>query len=520
MLLGDLGTYTRPLETPSAEARAWFRQGLMLTYGFNHDEAVAAFEEARRLDPGFALAAWGVGFALGPNINMPMTDPDVASRAYAAAQDAAKLAAVRATPVERALCEALTLRYADPPPADRAALDLAYADAMRDVHARFPDDPDVGALFADSLLNLSPWDQWTKDGRPKEHTEECLAVLEDVLATHPDHPLANHLYIHATEAGPHPEAAEPCADRLGRLVPGQGHLVHMPSHTYVRIGRYADAVEANQRALLVDDAYFASHGWHGVYALYRAHNAHFLAYAAMFEGDPETSLAAARNLVAHIPAEVLEQMPEYAEGFFAMPWHVMVRFGMWDRILAEPFPDTPLHVAETMLRYARGVALANLDRLDEAEAERARFEESAAQVTEQQFIGLSPAPAIVDVARHMLLGELRFRQGRVDEAFDALRQAVALEDELPYDEPKGWMQPVRHALGALLLEAGRVDEAEAVYRADLAKNPENGWSLHGLAECLQRSGREKEASVARERFERAWSHATITLDRSCFCRRL
>jgi len=339
-----------------------------------------------------------------------------------------------------------------------------------------------------------------------------------VLALDPDHPLGIHLYIHATEAGPNPGAAAPFADRLGDITPGVGHLVHMPGHTYIRVGRYADAASSNVAALAADNAYFDTVGPQGMYELYRSHNYHFLAYAAMFQGDPETALRAARGLVRDLPPHVLDEQSIYAEGFLAVPWHVLIRFGEWEAILEEPKPETRLTLAEALWHYARGIAFVNLGEVSAAEEELAAFEESVEQVPEEAFVALSEAGKVLDIARLMLRGELRFRKGDQQAALADLSEAVALEDALPYNEPKGWMQPVRHALGALLMEAGHVEHAEQVYRADLVHNPENGWALHGLAESLELQGRDAEAAEASARFDLAWERAAIDIQASCYCR--
>lgn len=513
-----MGAPTRELHSPVAAAREYLHQGLVLTWGFNHAEAVRSFEQAAALDPECPLAWWGVGYALGPNINGPLTDPDQAMQAHAAAQRALALVE-HGSPAEQALVRALVTRYADPPPADRSELEAAFAEAMAAAWAEHPDDPLVGSVYADALMNTTPWDYWTEDGvTPKEGLEDLLPTLEAVLAMAPRHPFANHLYVHATEASTSPERGEAAADRLSRAAPGQGHLVHMPSHTYMRIGRYADAVLANQRALVADDAYFVRAGPQGVYEFYRAHNAHFLTYAAMFLGQPDTAMSAARDLVAGIPPEVLEGAAGFAEGFLATPWHVMVRFGQWEAMLAEPRPRDGAGIALALWHYARGVAYANTDRVEQARAEAAAFEQAAARVTEDHRVGLSPALDVLDIARHMLEGETLYREGDVDGAFAALTRAIELEDGLPYDEPRGWMQPVRHALGALQLEQGRVRDAEATYLADLEHHPENGWALHGLVECLTRRGDTLGAAQATERFEAAWEESPLVLLGSCYCR--
>jgi tetratricopeptide (TPR) repeat protein len=512
-----LGAHRRAITTSAMAAQDAFDAGLLYCYGFNHDEAVRCFERAAQLDPRCAMAQWGIAYALGPNINMPMTDAAVARRAHAAAQRAQVLAAA-GTPVERALIGALVHRYADPPPDDRSALDRAYADAMRVVQQQFPDDADVAALFAEAMLDLAPWDQWTKDGKPKPGTEEIIAVLERTLARHPDHPLALHLYIHATEASPQPARALTAAARLPAVAPGLGHLVHMPAHTYQRVGRYREALRSNLDGAALDAAYFAASGPVGIYHAYHGHNLHFAAYSAMFLGDHATADAAARQLVATIPPDLLLAMPALFDGWIAVPQEVRIRFGRWQEVLAEPEPAERFPVARALHCFARGVALANLGDLDGAAREQQAFAAAVAAVPATATIGLTTAQPALEVARGMLAGELAFRSGDRARAFDELRKAVAAEDGLRYDEPPAWMMPVRHALGALLLEDSRYDEAEAVYRADLAQHPENGWSLHGLAECLRHGGSAQADAVA-ARFAAAWQYADVKLTGSCFCRR-
>lgn len=516
-LFDGLAVYDRPVTTESKPAQKYFNQGLILTYGFNHDEAVRSFERVVELDPDCPMGWWGIAYALGPNINLPMTDPIVARRAHASAQRALALRD-KAAPAHQALIRALAKRYADPPPTERAQLDRDYADAMRQVWRQYPDDPDVGALFAESLLDLSPWNQWTREGRPQPGTEEIVVTLERVLAGHPNHVLANHLFIHTMEASPQVENAMPAAERLETLVPGAGHLVHMPAHIYIRTGRHGRSIDTNIRAVEVDKRYKSRVGPQGVYELYRGHNYHFIAYSAMFAGNKAIALKAARDIMTDIPASAFESMPEYAEGFHSILWHVMIRFGMWEEILEEPAPKSKLHLAPALWHYARGIAYANTNRIPRALSESAEFEKAAAQIPEGVFVGFTEAPLVLDVGRYMMKGEILFRQGKHDEAFAALRAAVDKEIALPYDEPRGWMQPVRHALGALLLEAGRASEAEDVYRADLQVHTENGWSLHGLAECLRRRGETAEAEKVEARFAKAWTRADGTITASCFCR--
>ncbi len=510
------GGYHRTITTSSPAAQEWFDQGLQLLYGFNHDEAIRSFREAAKLDPQCAMAWWGVSYAHGLHINNPAMTEEQSQGGYEAAQRALECLE-GATPVEAALVRAVAERYAWPIPEDRKPLDAAYADAMQRAHEAHPADPDVGALFAEALMNLQPWDYWTSAGEPKGRAPEIVAVLERVLAFAPQHPGANHFYIHAVEASHAPERAVTAADRLVALVPGSGHLVHMPSHIYTRVGRYGDAADTNDRAIAVDRAYFEVAPPPRFYSLYFLHNVHFLAYAAMMEGRPEKALEAARRIENEVPEDFLRDFVHIADGFTSTKLHVLIRFGRWEDVLAVPEPEKGRFLSRALRHYARGVAFSSLGRMEEANAELAAFDEVAAQVPENWSILNNPASTVLPIARAMLIGELRFREGRLDEAFASLRDAAAREDALVYDEPPGWMQPVRHAQGALLLAAGRAAEAEAIYREDLSKNPENGWSLLGLEKALEALGRPDEARVVGERLAVAWKRAEIQPSSSCYC---
>lgn len=513
----DLGRYARPTTTRSAEAQRWFDQGLLWSYGFNHQEAVRCYRAAQAADHDFALAWWGEAWALGPNINAPMDE--AAGRAAFAAITQALARRAHASPVEQALIDALATRYADPPPADRAALDAAFVAAMREVRRRFPDDPDAGAIFADAILNTRPWDYWNADGSPKAGTSDALDTLRAVLVARPDHPGAHHFHIHVTESSPRPEDGLVSAQVLETLTPGAGHLVHMPAHTLHRLGRYLEAEEHNRRAIDVDRNYFRRAGPQGGYEFYLAHNHHFRAWSAMAGGRFAVARAAAEELVADFPAGATTDFAAFTDGFFPTGLHVLLRFGRWDEVLrTPPFADS-LPIAGAMRHYARGIAFAATGRVDEARAEQAEFEAAASRVAEDSKIGLNAAKPVLAIARAMLLGETCYREGRHDDAFAALRDGVAREDALRYDEPSPWMMPVRHALGALLLEQGKVADAEQIYRDDLLRNRENGWALHGLAECLTKLGRIDEAREVTARFELAWAHADTPLEHgSCFCR--
>jgi tetratricopeptide (TPR) repeat protein len=506
-----------PVSARPDEAQRWFNQGLQLLYGFNHDEAIRSFHMAAEADKRCAMAMWGVAYAHGLHINNPVMGEEASRLAFEAAQEAVRRAQY-ASPVEQALIGAVAQRYAWPAPDDRRPLDERYAAAMGEVYRQFPDDPDVGALYAEALMNLQPWDNWTHDGQPKHRTPEIVEVLEHVLAIAPDHPGANHFYIHAVEASPNPGLATAAAERLSDLVPGSGHLVHMPSHIFIRTGRYADAAESNQRAIAADERYFAVAPEPGFYSLYFMHNIHFLAYAAMMEGRYQTAMDASRKIEGQIPQGWLRENVKFADGFMPTALHVMVRFGRWDEILAEPEPPAWRLFTRAERHYARAVALANTGRTDEARQEIAAMDAVVEEMGEGWTIGQNKAEDALRIARLMAEGETLFFEGQRDPAFDRLRAAVALEERLIYDEPPGWMQPVRHALGALLMADGRSQEAEEVYRADLARHPNNAWSLLGLHQALQEQGMVAEARAMQAEVDRAWARADVPRpEGSCYC---
>ncbi len=450
------------------------------------------------------------------HINNPEMGEEQSRLAYEAAKQA--LAAIDTeTPVEQALIRAVSQRYEWPAPEDRAPLDQRYADAMEAAWHQHPDDTDVGTLFAESLMNLQPWDLWTGDAQPKGRAFEILAVLEKVMATNPQHPGANHLYIHAIEASPWPEKGLPAAERLGTLIPGSGHLVHMPSHIYIRTGMYDEAAEANRRAIAADEAYFKLAPPPEFYNIYFLHDLHFLAYVSMMQGNSQEALAAARRIEADIPPEFLKNFAAVADGFTPTTLHVLLRFGKWDDILAEPEPQEWRLLSRAERHFARSVALSNLGRTEEARQELALLDDVSAQFTDEWKMGNNAAADVVAVARSMAQGELAYREGRHEEAFDLLRQAVLLEEQLAYDEPPGWMQPVRHALGALLLADGHHAEAEGVYRADLERHPGNAWSLLGLQQSLQGQQKTEEAQAMTAQVKQAWSRADVSPVASCYC---
>ncbi len=513
----NLGHFHRSVTTSSPEAQRWFDQGLTLYWGFSHEAAIAAYKQALALDPDCAAAYWGIALALGPHINNPHLDEAASKAAYAAEQVA--LAHIdHGSPVEQDLIRALATRYADPPPADRAPLDKAFADAMRRVWRDHPDDPDVGTLAAESLMDLRPWDLWSPEGEPRPETPEVMADLERVMAIAPDHPGANHFYVHTMEASPDPGKALTAANRLRDLVPDCSHLVHMPAHIDIRLGRYADAIAANQKAIAADKLYVSRFGRNNFYALYRAHNFHFLAWAAMFAGQRKLAMDAAQGVLQEIPLDLARQMPDFLDAFMAAPYCVLVRFGLWQDMLNEKEPPAGLPVTAAYWRFGRTVALAALGRVDEAAKEREAFEAACARVPESAMFGNNSARTVLDIGRPFAEGELEYRRGNVDKAFALLAESVRRDDALRYDEPWGWMEPVRHALGALQLEQGRLADAEATYQADLKQHPDNGWALQGLEECQRRTGRMAEAAATEARFKQAWSGADVAIKASCYCR--
>ena len=511
-----LGNYQREVASTSDEAREWFHHGLEWLYGFNHDEAVRSFEQAVALDPDFALAWWGIAYALGPHINNPVMTEEQSEAAFEATREALQRID-HAAPVEQALIRALPARYRTPPPEDRAELDQAFAAAMEEVWQRFPDDADVATLFAESLMNLQPWDLWTLDGEPKGRALEVVEVLEQAMELDQDHPGANHLYIHAVEASPEPERALEAAARLPDLVPGSGHLVHMPAHIHARMGQWDRASDANERAIEVDRAYFEAAPEPGFYIIYYLHNMHFLAWSAMMEGRYETALQAAREVERDMPEPLLQGMAFVADGFMPVTYHVLIRFGEWDRILNEPEPDDYRLTSRAHWHYARSLALTNLGRLGQARAELEQLEDLAEKMPDHWEISFNPSNQVAQLAVLMARGELAYHDGRPEDAFATLRKAVALEDRLAYAEPPAWMVPVRHALGALLLAEDRPDEAEQVYLADLERHPDNGWALLGLRQSLEAQDRTDEAGQVAARLQDSWRRADVQPLASCFC---
>ncbi len=506
-MFSDLGSFHRQISTDVPDAQRYFDQGLRLTYAFNHTEAIRAFEEGARLDQRCAMCHWGVAFALGPNINEPM-DAAVAPRAYEAAQKALELSA-GASEVEQALIQALSKRYAAAPPGDRVALDQAFATAMADVARRFPNDLDVVTLHAEARMDLRPWAYWTMDGRPEPGTAELVGDLERVLAANPEHPGACHYYIHAVEAVA-PEKAVPCADRLAALMPGAGHVVHMPAHIYIRVGRWADAITANEHAVHTDETYIADQRPTGYYPVaYYPHNHHFLSFAATMSGRSAQAIDSARDVVRSLPVDTVRKVPA-VEPLLAYAHLTLVTFGRWDDVLNEPQPPSDLGFASALVQYARGVAFAAKQDRPSAEAALATVKAAATGATDPT------GKAVLGIASEALAGEIAARTGRAAEAEAHFRAAMELEDGLSYMEPPNWYYPIRHSLGKVLLERGRATEAEALYRQDLKRFPENGWSLYGLVASLRAQGKNQEAMAVQERFDKVWHGADVQLTASRF----
>jgi tetratricopeptide (TPR) repeat protein len=542
----DLGGYIRAITTKSPDAQLWFDRGLNWVFAFNHEEAIKCFARALESDPGCAMAHWGIAYAAGPNYNLPWHryDPAGKARALAASYDAMQKAlanARRATPVEQALINALPARYPQREAIeDQRDWDKAFTIEMRKVFAKYHDDLDVRCVFVEAIMNETPWQMWdlTTGGVAKDAgTAEAVELLEGVFRDMPDswsHPGLLHLYVHLMEMSPFPQRALRVGDRLRDLVPDAGHLIHMPTHIDVLCGHYRDVVVYNQKAVEADRKFLVREGAMNVYALYRSHNHHFIIYGAMFLGQYTPAIQAAQELIDTTPEELLRipspPMADFVEGYIPMKQHVLVRFGKWQEIIDQEMPeDRELYCSTTaMMLYAKGVAHSTLGNIAEAEKARAAFRAAAARVPETRRVHNNTVVNLLAIAEQMLSGELEYRRAKYDVAFGHLRRAVELEDALPYDEPWGWMQPSRHALGALLLEQGHIEEAEAVYRADLGydgklsracQHLENVWSLHGFHECLTRRGDTVEAPLIKARLDLATARAEVVVRASCFCRR-
>jgi tetratricopeptide (TPR) repeat protein len=519
-MLDGLGDHSMPISTRNPEAQRWFDQGLALTYGFNHDAAARSFLRATELDPECAMCWWGAALVLGPHVNAGM-DPAYNLAAWERLERA-RVAAKGGPPREQAYIRALATRYVQDPPEDRRPLDEAYAAAMGQLVREYPDDLDAATLHAEALMNLQPWDYWDEAGKPKGNTAQIVAQLESVIERNPDHPGALHLYIHAVEASNEPERGVAAADRLRTLVPAAGHLVHMPAHIYARVGRWHDAVIANEKAIAADDAYLAAcRPQPGVYPLgYVPHNHHFLWFAATMAGERDTALDAARATAERTSDPELMRTPgfEAMQYFSLTPLFADVRFGRWQQIADTPSPAADLPYMVAMWHYAQGVAAVRQGRLEDASRHHARLVQAGEDPAIERMMSWERYSLIhgVRIAERVVAAEIAAARGDNEAAIAAFRAAVATEDALPYDEPPGWHMPVRHSLGALLLATGRPAEAEAVYREELRRNPENGWSLFGLSQALLEQDREDEAATVDARFHEAWAQADISLSASAY----
>lgn len=512
-LFDNLGDLARPGASAVPEAQRYFDQGLRLTYGFNHQAAGFAFAEAARLDPDCVLCLWGQALVLGPNINLPML-PEAAAPAHALAQQALRLKDKARSSADRALIEALSSRYADPAPDDRAPLDRAYAAAMADLVRRFPDDDDVATLYAEALMDLSPWAYWQPDGSPGEHTAELIAELEKVIERNPDHLGAIHYYIHAVEASDRPERAQAGADRLAELAPGAGHLVHMPAHIYLRVGRYHDATLHNLAASGADEFFLGvCRGSNGVYPLgYVPHNWHFAAMSASLEGASAMALNAAGQTAERADRGQLQALP-FMQHFLVTPLFVQLRFGRWDAVLGTAAAPAELPFPRAIWHFARGLAQLRQGQPDAAARELDELERLAADPDlATTLVGTNNADRVLAVAVPFLRGELALARGEIAAGLELLRTATAAEDALAYYEPPDWPLPVRPYLGQALLQAGQAAEAEAVFQDDLARFPDNGWSLTGLAQAQRAQGEAGQAVDTEARLAQAWQWADVTLD--------
>ncbi|MBK7146452.1 MAG: tetratricopeptide repeat protein [Xanthomonadales bacterium] len=518
-LLEGLGDYQFAVTSKHPAVQRWFNQGLMLTYGFNHDAAERSFLRAVELDPECAMCWWGAALVLGPHVNSGM-DPGNNAKAWQRLQKAQQFSA-KATPREQGFIKALSARYVERPGDDRSALDAAYAEASGALARELPGDPDAATFWAEAMMDTQPWDYYDAELKPKGHTEHIVFVLEGVMARHPDHAGALHLYVHAVEASADPQRGVAAADRLRALIPGSGHLVHMPAHIYARVGRWHDAVLANEVAVKADDAYLdvCRGNAQGLYPLgYVPHNHHFLWFAASMEGARAVAKAAAEATSARTNLPDLMRQPGFAglQHYWMTDWFRRVRFGRWEEIIDAPNPAPDLPYVSAIWHYARGMAAVRDRELEQAEQHLAALAQLAAdpELAKLTVWDRYPLAHAVRIAERTLRGELATVNGDTQAGIEALREAVVIEDGIPYDEPPGWHAPTRHTLGAMLLAAGDAKSAEATYREELQRNPENGWSLFGLAQSLRAQQRGAEAAEVQRRFDAAWQHADIVLSAS------
>jgi tetratricopeptide (TPR) repeat protein len=511
-LFDNLGNHSYAIKTSNKRAQAFFNQGIRLCYGFNHAEAHRAFMEASRLDPEAAMTYWGQAYALGPNINDPKPDEERKKEAYVALQKARSHAA-NATAKEFALIEALNHRYSADPNADLATLNTAYMEAMAKVAMEYPDDAEVQTLYADAAMNTMPWNYWDNEGNPSPNTPPARAALEKAIALNPDHPGAHHLYIHMMEL-PNPDLAVASADKLGGLMPAAGHLVHMPSHIYIRVGRYTDAVKANENAILADEDYISQCYAQGMYPLgYYPHNIHFLWSAASLLGESEVAIAAAKKTSEKVPLGEMISLP-FLQDFASVPLLAYTRFGKWNEILTIPYPGDDYKHLNMLRHYARGLAFVRKQNLTEAMEELDSLAMMKTDPALEIEVANNTSIKLAEVAYEVVAGEVAAAGGNLSGGISHLETAVALEDKLVYSEPSPWHIPPRQTLGAMLMDAGRYADAEAVYREDLDDLRQNGWSLMGLYKSLEAQGRKVEAADVKKEFDTAWSQADISIERS------
>lgn len=515
-LFEGLGNYSFPITTENELAQRYFEQGFKLTVGFNHAEAVRSFRYAIKQDENCAMCHWGLAYALGPNYNAGM-EPEVVTVAYTAIQNAIKLKD-SLTEREVAFIDAMAQRYSMAPTDDRSSYDQAYTEAMRKMHQQFPADQEAATLLAEAIMDMHPWDLWEKSGDAKPWTPEILDILEGVLAKNPDHPIAIHLYIHATEASQQPDKALPYVARLPAVTPGAGHLVHMPSHTYIRTGHYYKGMQANEQAIVVDSNYMTNCYAAGIYPLaYFPHNYHFLTACAGFAGNAKSSIGAAFRMVNQLDTNIMRQEGfTTIQHFWSIPLYVQVKFAKWEDILATPKPASDLRYPTAIWHFAQGMALNGTGQLDAAKAEGQKLQEfvededlDAATIWDINTMGV-----LIDIADQVLAAEIALSEGQIDKGVALFTKAIALEDSLNYNEPPDWFFSVRHHLGTALLKAKRYAEAEEVYRKDLELFPETGWALHGLYQSLEQQGKTDEAQAVQNRYQTAWANADTQLEGS------
>jgi tetratricopeptide (TPR) repeat protein len=514
-LYEGLGDFHRQVSTSSEDAQKYFDQGMRLMWAFNHDESTRSFARAAQLDPQCAMCYWGAALTVGPNYNFPVMAAPRSKVAFEALQGAQKNAS-HATPVEQALIVALAKRYPNASPLDpsnEGPILTAYATAMKEVAEKFREDSDVQTMYAESMMNLHAWKLWTSDGKPAPGTEEIVTTLETVLKRDPKHPGANHYYVHAIEASPHPERAVPAAETLRGMMPAAGHLEHMPAHIMQRVGRYEDASEANRLGANADQKYLASTQPPDYYGMYLGHNYQFLAYSTAMEGRRAETLDAVSKLRAALPEKMMLEMPGF-DWYLAEYYMARLRFGIWDEILAEPAPNPKLPGLTGGYLYARGFALANTGKVQEAKATLAELEKVAAATPADYGAGNNLAKDVFALARTTLKAQIANAEHDTGASIVLLRQAANQEDNLSYDEPSAWFFPVRHILGAQLLRSEKAGEAEAVYREDLRRNPNNGWALFGLAKALELQKKPGEAAKVEAQLKAAWVNADIALTAS------